>query len=181
MIDQSDHLSLKEVHGRLSRLRPAETIRLSQLAAVFARQAVRHDAFVFEHDGDEFERADVDGITGIGNTTKLEEPKKIGTFGIGFKSVYVITDRLEIHTWVDGRPFAFAITDLVVPTAIPHEGREGWTRIVLPFRNGVDLASTAPPRSSLCAHQANVSDRLLHDPSPMQEARCRTPGATCIL
>ena len=103
--------------------------------ATQAELVISEDAIVFEHDRGHFTREDIDGITGIGNTTKLDEANKIGCFGIGFKSVYVVTDRPEVHTSIDGVPFAFAIRDLVVPTRMPFLGRDGWTRFVLPLRD----------------------------------------------
>ena len=102
--------------------------------ATQAELVISDHAISFEHDGGPFTLDDVDGITGIGNTTKLGEANKIGCFGIGFKSVYVVTERPEVHTRIDGIPFAFAIRDLVVPTRIPFQGRDGWTRFVLPRR-----------------------------------------------
>lgn len=72
----------------------------------------------FSHNGSPFTRQDVENITGIGNSNKSQEANKIGRFGIGFKSIFAITERPEIYTEVDGEPFAFAIEHLVVPVAI---------------------------------------------------------------
>ena len=119
-------------HFLFELLQNAEDERATQVEIT-----VRADAILFEHNGDPFEPSDVEGITGIGNTTKLGEENKIGCFGIGFKSVYVVTERPEVHTSIDGVPFAFAIYDLVVPTRIPFQGRDGWTRFVLPLREGL--------------------------------------------
>jgi len=91
------------------------------------------DAIVFEHDGRPFDRPDIEGITGIGNTTKLEDANKIGSFGIGFKSAYVVTKRPEVHCKIEGVPVAFAIEDLVVPELIPARYDDDRTRIVLPL------------------------------------------------
>ena len=63
------------------------------------------DCIHFEHNGRPFDREDIEGITGIGNTTKLDDGHKIGCFGIGFKSVYVITERPEIHCNIEGSPW----------------------------------------------------------------------------
>ena len=54
------------------------------------------DHLVFCHNGSPFTRADVENITGIGNSDKPQEANKIGRFGIGFKSVFAITERPEI-------------------------------------------------------------------------------------
>lgn len=92
------------------------------------------DRIQFEHNGRPFDRADIEGITGIGNTTKIDDGHKIGCFGIGFKAVYVVTDRPEVHSRIEGQPFAFAIEKLVVPRIIATEHRDTTTRIVLPLR-----------------------------------------------
>src|SRR5260221_7161388 len=76
------------------------------------------DHLAFHHNGNAFPRSDVENITGIGNSDKPQEANKIGRFGIGFKSVFAITDRPQIYTVLEEKPFAFAIEDLVVPVAI---------------------------------------------------------------
>jgi hypothetical protein len=81
------------------------------------------DHLDFRHNGNPFTRLDVENITGIGNSDKPKEANMIGRFGIGFKSVFAITDRPEIYALLEEKPFAFAIEDLVVPVDIPgnHE------------------------------------------------------------
>ncbi|QUT05556.1 hypothetical protein KFK14_21775 [Sphingobium phenoxybenzoativorans] len=102
--------------------------------ATWVRFSLDPDRIQFEHDGRPFDRDDIEGITGIGNTTKLDDSHKIGCFGIGFKSVYVITERPEVHSHTEGTPLAFAIENLVVPRLVASEHRDPTTRIVLPLR-----------------------------------------------
>jgi len=104
---------------------------------------LQKERLIFCHNGDPsgignlFSRDDVRNITGIGNSNKPEQANKIGRFGIGFKSVFVITERPEIYSRLDNKPFAFAIENLVVPIALdvqePDSGQK-LTRFVLPFR-----------------------------------------------
>ena len=101
--------------------------------ATCASFRLQPNAVIFEHDGRPFERSDIEGITGIGNTTKPDEANKIGCFGIGFKSVYVLTERPEVHCTIEGTPVAFAIRDLVVPELIEVTHFESTTRFVLPL------------------------------------------------
>ncbi|QGQ21945.1 hypothetical protein F1728_04230 [Gimesia benthica] len=49
------------------------------------------------HNGRLFNEEDVRGICGVGDGTKSEDLTQIGTFGIGFKSVYGYTLKPEIH------------------------------------------------------------------------------------
>ncbi len=103
-------------------------------AASWVRFELQPDRIIFEHDGRPFNRDDIEGITGIGNTTKLDDGHKIGCFGIGFKSVYVVTERPEVHSTIEDTPLAFAIDRLVVPSLINSDHLERTTQIVLPLR-----------------------------------------------
>lgn len=94
---------------------------------------LEREAISFEHDGKAFDRDDIEGVTGIGNTTKIEEANKIGCFGIGFKSVYVVTGSPEVHCPIEGRRRGFAIRDLVVPELIATDQEGGGTVVRLPI------------------------------------------------
>ena len=84
---------------------------------------------VFEHNGRSFDEADIKAITGIGTGTK-EDDDKIGRFGIGFKAVFAYTE--TPHVW--SSPFAFKISDLVLPSELPLDSSIGdLTRFEFPF------------------------------------------------
>ncbi len=95
------------------------------------------DQLTFVHNGDPFRRQDVDSITNIAYSTKSSESNKIGCFGIGFKSVFDVTNRPRIYSTLEGEPFAFAIEDKLVPIRLscptsmlkPKE-----TRFIFPFK-----------------------------------------------
>ncbi|TPI10334.1 hypothetical protein FJW06_23620 [Mesorhizobium sp. B4-1-3] len=111
--------------------------------ASWVRFRLEPTRIVFEHDGRPFDRDDIEGITGIGNTTKLDDGHKIGCFGIGFKSVYVVTERPEVHSLIEDESLAFAIENLVVPKLIETTHREATTQIILPLRaDRAELALT---------------------------------------
>ena len=81
----------------------------------------------------------INSITAVGASTKANDngTNKIGKFGVGFKSVFHITDRPEIY---DDK-FRFAIEDYIVPTPLDndHEERgDGETLFYLPFKAGVN-------------------------------------------
>lgn len=81
------------------------------------------------HCGNPFTLKDVKGVCGVGETTK--DLTDIGRFGIGFKSVYAITDRPEVHSGDED----FAIEDFVFPIAAPPTSRSAdQTVFVLPLR-----------------------------------------------
>ena len=101
---------------------------------------ISQDNMTFCHNGQPFLREDVESITGIGNSEKPKEANKIGRFGIGFKSVFQVTARPTIACLLDGKPFRFAIEDLVVPVPLDidesHDNPQV-TRFTLPFRREV--------------------------------------------
>lgn len=83
------------------------------------------------HCGNPFTVEDVKGVCGVGETTK--DLTDIGRFGIGFKSVYAITDRPEVHSGDED----FVIESFVFPKAVPPTGRAAdETEFVLPLRTG---------------------------------------------
>jgi hypothetical protein len=104
------------------------------------------DRAEFYHWGQPFKREDVERITRLGDSDKPNEVHKIGSFGIGFKSVFAVTDRPKVYCKLDGQPFAFAIEDLLVPVALePAAGQGEETLFVLPYakKEGVDRSSEA--------------------------------------
>ncbi len=89
------------------------------------------DRLVFLHDGRPFNEADVRGICGVGEGTKLQDFNQIGKFGIGFKSVYAYTSSPEIHCGDEH----FRIEHFVRPSrVVPVSIDAPWTtKIILPL------------------------------------------------
>ena len=85
------------------------------------------NSVIFDHDGtDEFDMDSVKAITGISNSTK----KGIANFGLGFKSVFAISDRPEVYS----RKFNFAIEKISIPYQIPPVDLGRYTtKFILPF------------------------------------------------
>ena len=77
------------------------------------RRAVKFDlsqtSMRIAHFGREFDEADVRGICITLASTKEDDLTTIGRFGVGFKSVFSITDRPEVHSGEE----AFAMEDIV--------------------------------------------------------------------
>src|SRR6185437_4231184 len=85
------------------------------------------DQLAVRHCGRPFDEADVRAICGIAESTK--GLTAIGRFGIGFKSVYSLTDRPEVHSGFED----FAIENFVWPVAARHVARDrDETIIVIP-------------------------------------------------
>jgi hypothetical protein len=87
------------------------------------------DRLEVTHNGKAFTFTDVDSITNIGKSTKADDITAIGKFGVGFKSVYAITQSPTINS---GK-FNFTIRNFVVPSINPDGQTQDKTSIILPF------------------------------------------------
>jgi hypothetical protein len=83
------------------------------------------------HDGKDFDFEDIKGVTGIGISTKKGRPDVIGKFGVGFKSVFAITETPIIFSG----EYKIRINDFVVPSIIADERLISETLISLPFNH----------------------------------------------
>ena len=103
--------------------------------ATEVRFILQEDRVEFEHNGDRlFSIEDVEAITGLGISTKKDDPTNIGKFGVGFKAVFAYTATPEIRSG----EFHFRIRDLVVPDTdglAPRPLGENGTRFTFPFNN----------------------------------------------
>lgn len=111
--------------------------------ASIVRFILTNDNLDFEHNGKRlFSLADVESITGIGDSTKLDDPTSIGKFGVGFKAVFAYTNTPEIHSG----EFHFRILDLVVPETNGVKKQrlgERETRFIFPFDHPKKLSAQA--------------------------------------
>lgn len=81
------------------------------------------------HFGKPFDEADVRSVCDIAESTKNES--SIGRFGLGFKSVYTVTDLPEIHSGEED----FAIENYVFPRRLARSARAtDETQIILPLK-----------------------------------------------
>jgi hypothetical protein len=89
------------------------------------------------HFGKPFDEADVRSVCDIAESTKNEA--SIGRFGLGFKSVYTVTDLPEIHSGDED----FAIENYVFPKRLERSARAAnETQIILPLK---PEDTSAPP------------------------------------
>ena len=93
------------------------------------------DRLVFEHDGKRlFDLRDIESITSIGSSTKIEKYNNIGKFGVGFKAVFAYTDTPKIYSG----EYSFQINEMVVPEIIKNIDKEidiNKTTFIFPFNN----------------------------------------------
>lgn len=88
------------------------------------------------HDGKDFDLDDIDGVTGIGISKKKDDLTSIGRFGVGFKSVFAITETPYIFSG----EYKIRIDDFVIPTPIDdiddsNLNRKNGTLIRMPFNH----------------------------------------------
>ncbi|HEY1057856.1 MAG TPA: DUF3883 domain-containing protein [Limnobacter sp.] len=87
------------------------------------------DRLTLSHFGKPFDEADVRSVCDIAESTKNES--SIGRFGLGFKSVYTVTDLPEIHSGEED----FAIENYVFPMRMARSARAAdETQIILPLK-----------------------------------------------
>ena len=89
------------------------------------------DRLDFYHDGKDFDITDIEGVTGIGISKKKDDLNVIGKFGVGFKSVFAITQTPYIFSG----EYRIMIKDFVVPAPINSEEKINKTLIRLPFNH----------------------------------------------
>jgi hypothetical protein len=83
------------------------------------------------HNGKDFDLEDIHGITGIGISKKKEDFTTIGKFGVGFKSVFAVTNTPHIYSG----DYKIRIKDFVVPEIVNDNERSINTLIRLPFNH----------------------------------------------
>ncbi|MDE0478107.1 MAG: hypothetical protein OXI13_00600 [Gammaproteobacteria bacterium] len=126
---------------------------------------------VFEHNGREFDEADIRAITDIGEGTKAEYDEQIGRFGIGFKAVFAYTE--TPHIWSPS--YSFKISEMVLPSALHSCPKlHGCTRFEFPFDSEKKPKTQAFSEVRDCLEE--ISDRTLLFLSNIEEINWRVEG-----
>lgn len=99
--------------------------------ATSVKFSLHSDRLEFEHNGRFFNEADVRGICGVGEGTKTEDLTLIGKFGIGFKSVYAITNNPEVHSGKDHFRIEHYVRPYDCEEKTPAKGHD--TLFIFPF------------------------------------------------
>ncbi|MCG2776872.1 MAG: hypothetical protein L6406_14455 [Desulfobacterales bacterium] len=84
------------------------------------------DRLEVKHDGRPFNELDVRGVCGVGEGTKAEDLTQIGTFGIGFKSVYAYTSAPEVHSGMEHFRIEHYVRPYKAATKAPSDS---WTTL----------------------------------------------------
>jgi hypothetical protein len=120
-----EQLYSKQTHFIFELLQNAE-----DEGATIVRISFDRDKLIFKHNGKNFDLDDIEAITSFGNNERKKlKPNAIGRFGIGFKSVFSVTEKPEIKSG----EYHFAISNFIIPNLIDSEKSEQ-TTITLPFK-----------------------------------------------
>jgi hypothetical protein len=94
---------------------------------------LQKDKLIINHNGTPFSDTDIDAITGISNlqNDKKKNLEKIGKFGIGFKSVYAVTESPRIQSGI----YDFQIINFVLPDNFSDNNNYPDTTITLNFEH----------------------------------------------
>lgn len=127
----------------------------------------RLDAY---HNGKDFDLKDIDGITGIGISKKKDDLTAIGKFGVGFKSVFAVTETPYIFS---GK-YKIKIRDFVIPSAVNSNEQINGTLIRLPFNHR--LRSREQVFNLVFEKLANLSSKTLLFLKNIEVIKWQTPS-----
>lgn len=96
---------------------------------------LKKDCLYFVHDGRPFDIDDIKSITNYGDSTKGQIKDKIGKFGIGFKSVFQVTETPEIYS----PTYSFKLENKNIPVAITNNQNNNKTTFVFPFKENTPI------------------------------------------
>ncbi len=112
------------------------------------RVVIHEDAIDIFHNGHPFTEEDLMSISTFANTSKKGSPdiNMIGKFGIGFRSVYGISENPEIHSG----EFHYKILDYEVLEACESRSNHEFTTLIrLPFKRNLDTNIIESTRKKL--------------------------------
>ena len=109
-------------------LQNAEDAQASEVKFVLYKNRLE----IFHNGAKVFNEQDVKSITKIAKSTKKTDVNTVGKFGLGFKSVYSVTDEPEIHSG----NYDFKITGFIRPSSVAHKDIPApyTTLFILPFK-----------------------------------------------
>ena len=122
------------------------------------------------HNGNDFDLEDIDGVTGIGISKKKDDLNLIGKFGVGFKSVFAVTETPYIFSG----EYGIKIEDFVIPSVVNDKQVNG-TLIRLPFNH--KLRSQKEIFTLVSKKLENIGLKTLLFLKNIEEIKWQTPSA----
>jgi hypothetical protein len=123
------------------------------------------------HNGNDFYLEDIDGVTGIGISKKKDDLTSIGKFGVGFKSVFAVTETPYIFSG----EYNIKIEDFVIPSVVTNEQIKG-TLIRLPFNH--KLRSHKEVFTLVSKKLENIGLKIMLFLKNIEEIKWQTPSTS---
>jgi hypothetical protein len=152
VLDLLGHLYSERTHFIFELIQNAEDAGATELTF-----ELFEDRLEVTHDGRPFTEDDVRGICGVGKGGKSGDLTKIGTFGIGFKSVYAYTKTPRVYSSDEH----FRIEKYVRPFSVdPLDKLASGTLFVFPFDHDNLAATTAVQEISSALNEIEAGTLL---------------------
>jgi hypothetical protein len=132
VLDLLGHLYSERTHFIFELIQNAEDAGATEM--VFE---LFDDRLELRHDGRPFDEEDVRGVCGVGTSSKSGDLTTIGTFGIGFKSVYAYTNTPRIYSGNESFRIENYVRPFAADSAAASSAEDLGTLFVFPF----DMAS----------------------------------------
>ena len=109
-----------------------------------------HDKLIVLHDGHPFSMENLQGLCDIGKSDKINDLNQIGEFGVGFKSVFGICEKVQLFSHPTERDikkgysqFAVEILDFTHPVDIEDQDVDAGytTKFIFPYSVGFTFSS----------------------------------------
>lgn len=123
------------------------------------------------HNGKDFNLEDIDGVTGIGISKKKDDLTSIGKFGVGFKSVFAVTETPHIFSG----EYNIKIDDFVIPSVVSNEQIKG-TLIRLPFNHKSRFPNEV--FTIVSKRLENIGPKIMLFLKNIEEIKWQTPSAS---
>jgi hypothetical protein len=122
------------------------------------------------HNGTDFDFEDIDGVTGIGISKKKDDLNSIGKFGVGFKSVFAVTET----PYILSGEYKIKIEEFVIPSVVSSSDQVDGTLIRLPFDH--KLLSPKEVFTLIAKKLENIGLRTLLFLKNIEEIKWQTPS-----
>jgi len=124
------------------------------------------------HNGKDFDLEDIDGVTGIGISKKKDDLNLIGKFGVGFKSVFAVTETPYIFSG----EYKIKIEDFVTPSVVSNSDKINATLVRLPFNH--KFRSSEEVFMLIAKKIENIGLRTLLFLKNIEEIKWQTPSSS---
>lgn len=183
VVQLSDQLYSKDLHFVMELLQNAEDNAYPPGVVPCLEFVLTRDALLVLNNETGFQEGDVRALSDINRSTKKKKRGYIGKKGIGFKSVFKVSDAPEVHS--NGFHIAFSRTlygnlGMVLPTNLPpYNGSQLPSQLGLRPHQPSSACRSREPAAEAEAEAATVlmADRRQRTRLPLRSLQCVPPFA----